>query len=352
MVLPNIGITSTMVASKIGAASRKWSVLCTHPNINKWSKYKPVILPNVEPDRSSNWWRSTNGNCGLTIPTYNSISALISGVDANGNDWVYQPPTGGANAPYRIADFGSYEHNARAPFTPNTPASQYYKGTTSAPISMNMTGSNQYELTLADIGNASNLGNMYFGVAVYQGGAYKHLSEVDTITTANGGGVEIPISGFTYGTYNIYMLASSVKKTAFDSNATGTFIPIPGGKFTIEILNVYKVRLYITGEITTGTKNVLNFTVTLENNDTVQHTRSGITVGWRYGDNTLSSPSETGEGSETISTLTAAPNSSKTVSFSKMGALPSFTTRGGYFYLQCTSHPESNISNQYINSTN
>lgn len=352
MALPNTNISTSLVGSTLGSGSRDVGTLCTHPNINKWSKYKPVVLATVAPDRSSSWWRSTNGNCGLIIPNFSSISALISHVDANGADWTYQKPTGGSTSPYRIADFGGYEHTARRPLNPNTPTAQYYKGTTSAPISMNIISPSQYELSLSDIGNAFNIGNMYFGVAVYQGGAYKHLTDADTITTANGGGVEIPLSGFTDGTYNIYMIAATIKKTTFDSTATGTFIPIPNGKFTIEILNIYKVRLYITGEITIGDKNVLNFTVTLENNDTVQNTRTGITVGWRYGDNALGAPSEIGESSEYIATMTAAANSTQTLSFNKMGALPQFNTRGGYFYLQCNSHQELNITRQDIGSIN
>lgn len=352
MALPNSNISTNLVKSTLGASTNDVGALCIHPNINRWSKYKPVVLATVAPDRSSSWWRSTNGNCGLIIPNFSSISALISHVDSNGADWAYQKPTGGSTSPYRLADFGGYEHTARRPFNPNTPAQQYYKDTTSAPISMNTISPSQYELSLSDIGNAFNIGNMYFGVALSQGGVYKHITEVDTIMVAGGGGIELPISTFTEGIYNIYMLAASTKKTTFDGNATGVFIPIPNGKFTIEILNIYKVRLYITGEITLGDKNVLDFTVALENNDTVQNTRTGITVGWRYGDNAIGAPSETGEGSEYIATMTAAANSTQTLSFSKMGALPQFNARGGYFYLQCNSHPELNITRQDISSIN
>lgn len=352
MALPTSGISVSMVKSAIGAGTNNVGQLCTHPNINKWSKKKPVILDSVAPDRSSSWWRSTSGNCGLIIPNFSSISALISHVEANGADWAYQKPTGGSTSPYRLGDFGGYEHTARRTFSPNTPAQQYHKDTTYAPISMNTITPSQYELSPSDIGNAFNIGNMYFGVALSQGGAYKHITEVDTIMGAGGGGIELPISTFTQGVYNIYMIAATIKKTTFDSTATGVFIPIPNGKFTIEILNIYKVRLYVTGEITGGIKKTLNLTVYLENNDTIQHTRSGITIGWRYGDNTIQSPSETGENSEYIASITANAESFESISFNKMGALPQFDTRGGYLYLLCNSHPEIDIERQEIDSIN
>ena len=191
---------------------------------------------------------------------------------------------------------------------------------------------------------------MYFGAAMVKAGTPNHLTDVDNVTTAGGGGVEIPLAGFAAGTYNIYMLLASVSKTTFTSKATGSFIAVPNGKFSIEILDVYKVRLFINGDMVIGTPNTLNFTVWLFNDDTVQHTRSNITVGWRYGDNAMTDPIEMGESSEVITSMTANANSSYSLTFSKRGALPNFETRGGYFYLQCGSHPELNITRQDIGS--
>lgn len=40
--LPSTGITTSMVASAIGAATNDVGTLCKHPNVNKWSRFKPI----------------------------------------------------------------------------------------------------------------------------------------------------------------------------------------------------------------------------------------------------------------------------------------------------------------------
>lgn len=80
-----------------------WGVLCTHQNINKWSKRKP-FRDNVIQHNGSYWWRrsgiSTNIRSGLYIP---------NGVDQT---WSYSKPTGGINSPYRLGDFRGYDQSA------------------------------------------------------------------------------------------------------------------------------------------------------------------------------------------------------------------------------------------------
>jgi hypothetical protein len=41
-MLPNSGITTTLVANTLGISSHSVSQLCTHSNINYYSKYKPI----------------------------------------------------------------------------------------------------------------------------------------------------------------------------------------------------------------------------------------------------------------------------------------------------------------------
>lgn len=114
-----LGLSSTSTTGKL-------SYLCgnTHGKINKWAKYKPVILNNVAPNRSIGWWRASDGYCGFKIGTtsqwyYSSAKALATAFDANGGDglWKYMPPTGGESAPYRLGDFDGYYHKANPPFS-------------------------------------------------------------------------------------------------------------------------------------------------------------------------------------------------------------------------------------------
>lgn len=72
-----------------------WAKLCTHENINKWSRYKPMTYPTVE-----QLTEAQIDECwgGFYSSTKNS-----------------ELPRGGLVAPYRITDFEKYNHNAYPP---------------------------------------------------------------------------------------------------------------------------------------------------------------------------------------------------------------------------------------------
>jgi hypothetical protein len=103
MALPNTNISTSLVGTTIGSGSRDVGTLCTHQNINKWSKRKP-FRDNVVKQEGLYWWRrsgiSPNIRSGLYIP---------NGVDQT---WSYSKPTGGINSPYRLGDFRGYEPSA------------------------------------------------------------------------------------------------------------------------------------------------------------------------------------------------------------------------------------------------
>lgn len=107
--LPNSGISIHLVAQTLGYPVR-YNVggLCTHPNINMWSKHKPVNLPDVEPDRSTDWWRGKNKDCGLQI------------VRTSGDVAEYGYTS--REAPFRIFDFMGYDTS--------TISGMRFKGTT------------------------------------------------------------------------------------------------------------------------------------------------------------------------------------------------------------------------------
>lgn len=119
------------VAKVTRKGSNDVGTLCGDNNmINKWAKYKPVILPNVidttydlkggtgsdknEWKTTATWWKAADKKCGFTITKRTSGSALVTNW---GTDWVYNPPTGGLAAPYRLIDFNYYQHNAVNPFS-------------------------------------------------------------------------------------------------------------------------------------------------------------------------------------------------------------------------------------------
>ena len=105
--LPLTGITTSMVASAIGAGSNDVGALCTHPNINKWSKWKPVNHSSV---------------VGLTESQFSGLKYGINifelfstvGTTFNSQNWNYNKPT--SLSPKRLGDFRLYEHTAPVPF--------------------------------------------------------------------------------------------------------------------------------------------------------------------------------------------------------------------------------------------
>ena len=115
MALPLTGITTSMVASAIGAATNDVGRLCTHPNVNKWSRWKPISLAKItgitESDLSS-------VNFGFTPKSF-YVSEIPSNKQNETSLFVwgdYEKPTGGATSPYRLGDFRNYNHQALSPF--------------------------------------------------------------------------------------------------------------------------------------------------------------------------------------------------------------------------------------------
>ena len=106
MALPNSNISTTLVGTTLGSGSRDVGTLCTHPNINKWSKWKPVRFNKVT-GLTEGELRSVN--CGLLVyPATTNYTTLIP----SSLMWFYERPRGvnGYNEPYRIGDFRNYNH--------------------------------------------------------------------------------------------------------------------------------------------------------------------------------------------------------------------------------------------------
>lgn len=157
MALGTTNITTTLVGTTIGSASRDVGSLCSSTLINKWSKYKPVIYPNVT--TTGNWWKAVDGNCGLSIPQYVDIDSLLG----DNTTWVYNKPYGTINSPYRLGDFRGYEHTSVIPFDVLIP-NAIEIGSSGNLIKLRMPTVPTSNLTLNDI-----VGNKYFGVVVKRG---------------------------------------------------------------------------------------------------------------------------------------------------------------------------------------
>lgn len=98
------------VKSVLGESSNDLATLCKSSKINMWAKYKPTIYPSPFPD---DWYKAKDGNYGINITVANgkgNWKDLVGEYSKtnNGYENIYNRPTGGANAPYRLGDFRGY----------------------------------------------------------------------------------------------------------------------------------------------------------------------------------------------------------------------------------------------------
>lgn len=105
MALGTTNITTTLVGNTLGVASKDVGVLCSSSLINKWSKNKPVRYNTTSPITDS---QRKEVYYGFDIANMVKTDA----VSAASINWNYLKPLGGANSPYRLGDFRSYDHTA------------------------------------------------------------------------------------------------------------------------------------------------------------------------------------------------------------------------------------------------
>lgn len=189
--LPTNDISVSLVKSTLGVSTTNIAALCTSPNINMWSKRKPVrdsrlFIPVDEVGVGNS--QNSAENYGLIIPAYQGDDSLLT---------TYARPTGGSNSPYRLGDFRGYDHNAAAPvIIPSAPAVLEKRRHTFAFIVAMPGGSN---VTIGDI--FGFLGDLRIGVMVYQSGG--GLIGAASSSSPGGTSVSIDLSGLVYSSLDL-----------------------------------------------------------------------------------------------------------------------------------------------------
>ena len=120
---------------------RDLGMLCTSPNINKWSKNKPFVVANgtnlrkAQTDEARRlaaygfyWWNYILEN---EAPFADNPTTLLNKAIANEGNWAYKRPT----EIFRARDFDGYRHAAVAPYrydinSPDLGQNNYCKPTT------------------------------------------------------------------------------------------------------------------------------------------------------------------------------------------------------------------------------
>ena len=168
MALPNSNISVAMVRAELAAATNNVGQLCTHLNIKKWSKWKPVKHNSLTPITQN---QLALINFGLKPPTPSSDYTTVVNTE-----WEYQKPTGGLLSPYRLTDFRNYNHSVGAPVGVMSDRDFYKSGMSSINIHLPMNISDSdYFIGLNDF--IGDIGSYYYGVVFESGLNYqnKHI---------------------------------------------------------------------------------------------------------------------------------------------------------------------------------
>lgn len=104
-------IADTLRCASNDLARQRQFRLCVHSNINMFSLKKPVPYMNYFPNRANDeWCKGTAMNYGIVIPAPSNTDYLPN------SRWLYDKPTGGDRAPFRLYDFVGYRHKCPTPY--------------------------------------------------------------------------------------------------------------------------------------------------------------------------------------------------------------------------------------------
>lgn len=162
MALGTSDITTTLVKDTLGASGppNVLSTLCTHANINKFSKYKPV---------QGTWPQDASSYYGLNMY----------------QDWTYIRPVNN----YRLGDFRGYEHTEALTMPPvyytgSTPTTLYPTGTpyshNFSPVPVNNSASD-VRINTANLG----IDDWYLGIRITCAGGPWYKTGVQLNSTGN-----------------------------------------------------------------------------------------------------------------------------------------------------------------------
>ena len=328
MALPDTNISVAMVKSELGAATNDVGRLCIHPNINKWSRWKPVRHSKVgvltEGDLIS-----ANGGMDL-IPIY-SASDLVTFYRANVNyDFTYNRPRGGIgfSEPYRLSDFRTYYHEARRFYsTVKFPSSVIYP-IASILVRANPTADEVFPDNVLNW-QYLGLGEGFFGALVVPTTVTlpHRVSLSETPLGSGNSYIEMPLSmsggslGFTYEVY-----AFVVTKEP-DSESINAYYPIPDG-FLGTFLYSSGININLIAMVSIDPWEVI-WDLGVYNQATTSVILQNCSIIIRYADNEPDDPLESTEYMENLGNISIGAEG-WTYRNGDAFAVPSMGERGGY----------------------
>jgi len=228
MALPDKGVSIEMIANELNADSTNLGVLALHPNVNKWSRWKPVPFWKID---ELTEMEIKGLNFGLVPPVPSTDYRSIVN-----QKWTYNRPNGNEYEPFRLPDFHNYEKTA----TPIAKVMESIELNTSnisdrdIALMMNITGSN-YIIGINDF--VGEIGDYYYGVVFESGisGNTVHAKSA-TLPLSEGGSNfkilmdEAPFSTLQTNPIKLYHLLFSVavpNMVQLSSISPPYFLPVP-----------------------------------------------------------------------------------------------------------------------------
>ena len=249
-ITSTVGIVADLQAV-LGTSENRVSYLCTHSNIKRCAKYKPVDY-NTQGQRITNAQRAAVNYGIVDIPVWSRLTYMSSFLFGDKQTSAYYPscglkteyfnyrkPQGGSTSPYRLADFINYDHDV---------PSDFIYPITSNTISIEADGLmqiifpkgfvNDYVLRYSDLiyDGQHNIGSMYFGIIMQKGSTTIVATQNNAISTLDSGGASNFVIGISTGsivgvswegTWHIYPIASSQTigaTTSISAYDSGTYI--------------------------------------------------------------------------------------------------------------------------------
>ena len=265
--------------------------------INKWSKYKPVISPELFIDADvweEEGYRGSDGHCGLQYTEYTTANRMKNAFDndSSGIYWDYEVPTGGTTEPMRLGDFRGYCSTAYAPIGDAvTNGIMDSDGYVTFDVEDVLDGNDSENLTFRDfrVGGQDGdmLEDMYLGIYMTDGSARRFQTAEDTVWY---GGTEVSIWGGEEGDWQYAPFLSTSYQNG-ETDKAGTFVScgIPLQDITIESSGGGSgsgYDAYVSEAYWSGT-NQISARIIIDNTSTADKAFTGLYL-YVYGANTLS----------------------------------------------------------------
>ena len=205
------------------------SFFSTGANLNKWSKYKPVIHADFAFFDINTWksegYKGKDKRCGLAINTYTPASFKTAISNGESMAWGYNIPYGTSAAPMRLGDFRKYCTTAQNPIGHVATNGLITSSGVSFAIDVAVADSSDTNLTFSDIEiNGVKLTNYYLGVYLWSRFASRFYTSSNKIGSGMDLNVTIPLSASLGGEYQFVPFLSSKPQTTGSDDSSSTII--------------------------------------------------------------------------------------------------------------------------------